>query len=402
MAITINAKTSGAGGLETTADNTGNINIQSGGSTVMSVTSSGVAITGALSQNGGAYSTQPTFRNRIINGDMRIAQRGTSFSNPTGGLYTLDRWYIRTQNASVVSTITQSTTAPTGFINSFYLSIGTGAASGSTDRAQLYHGLEGLNVSDFGWGTANAKTVTLSFWVRSSLTGQFGGAIQNSAGNRSYPFTYTISSANTWEQKTVTVAGDTTGTWTTDNGLGIQLNFDLGAGSSFLTTAGSWAAGDYRGATGDTSIVATTGATWYITGIQLEVASTATDFEFLPYDVELARCQRYCQVFSGALNGNAQLALGFTYSATLGLALYQNFKAQMRALPSLTASGSFIFNEQKSTGYNGISASGVAINQASNENCHLQCTISGGTSGTPATLAFSSSTSGKLIFSAEL
>ena len=346
MAITINAKTSGAGGLETTADNTGNINIQSGGSTVMSVTSSGVAITGALSQNGGVYSTQPTFRNRIINGDMRIAQRGTSFSNPTGGLYTLDRWYIRTQNASVVSTITQSTTAPTGFINSFYLSIGTGAASGSTDRAQLYHGMEGLNVSDFGWGTANAKTVTLSFWVRSSLTGQFGGAIQNSAGNRSYPFTYTISSANTWEQKTVTVAGDTTGTWTTDNGLGVQLNFDLGAGSSFLTTAGSWAAGDYRGATGDTSIVATSGATWYITGIQLEVGSTATDFENLPYDVELARCQRYYyKSMQGTPANNIPTSdflsssgyNGYTmFTNTEGRSEYFQHPVQMRASPTVT------------------------------------------------------------------
>ena len=345
MAITINAKTSGAGGLETTADNTGNINIQSGGSTVMSVTSSGVAITGALSQNGGAYSTQPTFRNRIINGDMRIAQRGTSFSNPTGGLYTLDRWYIRTQNASVVSTITQSTTAPTGFINSFYLSIGTGAASGSTDRAQLYHGMEGLNVSDFGWGTANAKTVTLSFWVRSSLTGQFGGAIQNSAGNRSYPFTYTISSANTWEQKTVTVAGDTTGTWTTDNGLGVQLNFDLGAGSSFLTTAGSWAAGDYRGATGDTSIVATTGATWYITGIQLEVGTEATPFENRMYSTELAMCQRYFQQVSGENTGTGGLGVGW-YEAATSSVLDLRLMTQMRALPTATVSAAsdFIIN----------------------------------------------------------
>lgn len=232
-------------------------------------------------------------KNRIINGDMRIAQRGTSFSNPTAGFYTLDRWYIRTQNASIVSTITQSTTAPTGFVNSFYLSIGTGAASGSTDRAQLYQGIEGFNVDDLGWGTANAKTVTLSFWVRSSLTGQFGGALQNNAGNRSYPFTYTISSANTWEQKSVTIVGDTTGTWTTDNTAGIQLIFDLGAGSSFLTTAGSWAAGDYRGATGDTSIVATTGATFYITALQLEVGSTATPFERRLYNQELANCQRY-------------------------------------------------------------------------------------------------------------
>jgi hypothetical protein len=284
-------------------------------------------------------------KNRIINGDMRIAQRGTSFSNPTSGFYTLDRWYIRTQNASVVSTITQSTTAPTGFINSFYLSIGTGAASGSTDRAQLYHGLEGLNVSDFGWGTANAKTVTLSFWVRSSLTGQFGGAIQNSAGNRSYPFTYTISSANTWEQKTVTVAGDTTGTWTTDNGLGIQLNFDLGAGSSFLTTAGSWAAGDYRGATGDTSIVATSGATWYITGIQLETSTEATPFENRMYSTELAMCKRYYQLY-----GRGPVGI---WSGSTNIESHFIFSPEMRATPTFTVSGGTVNISNKTNGNTG-------------------------------------------------
>lgn len=278
----------------------------------------------------GAAASPYGLKNRIINGDMRIAQRGTSFSNPTAGFYTLDRWYIRTQNASIVSTITQSTTAPTGFVNSFYLSIGTGASSGSTDRAQLYQGIEGFNVADFGWGTANAQTVTLSFWARSSKTGQFGGSLQNNAGNRSYPFIYTISSANTWEQKSVTIAGDTSGTWTTDNTAGIQLNFDLGAGSSFLTTASSWASGDYRGATGDTSIVATTGATFYITGVQLEVGSTATPFERRMYGQELALCQRYYQI------GYTRIA---QYTAVvMNMVGWCSFNTQMRATPTLTNS----------------------------------------------------------------
>jgi hypothetical protein len=322
-------------------------------------------------------------KNRIINGDMRIAQR------------------IRTQNASVVSTITQSTTAPTGFINSFYLSIGTGAASGSTDRAQLYHGLEGLNVSDFGWGTANAKTVTLSFWVRSSLTGQFGGAIQNSAGNRSYPFTYTISSANTWEQKTVTVAGDTTGTWTTDNGLGIQLNFDLGAGSSFLTTAGSWAAGDYRGATGDTSIVATSGATWYITGIQLEASTEATPFENRMYSTELAMCQRY--FYQIDYSGSQTFIGSGLWDSTTNGRVHVPFKTTMRATPTLSSSAS--------SGNLGIAESGTAMRAstssailyANNQNALTRINVasSGATIG-EGTLAYLTGTGAYIYFNAEL
>lgn len=285
----------------------------------------------------GAAASPYGLKNRIINGDMRIAQRGTSFSNPTAGFYTLDRWYIRTQNASIVSTITQSTTAPTGFVNSFYLSIGTGASSGSTDRAQLYQGIEGFNVADFGWGTANAQTVTLSFWARSSKTGQFGGSLQNNAGNRSYPFIYTISSANTWEQKSVTIAGDTSGTWTTDNTAGIQLNFDLGAGSSFLTTASSWASGDYRGATGDTSIVATTGATFYITGVQLEVGSTATPFERRMYGQELALCQRYFYKNKGDGAGSGPYGIGHCRSNYLRGLIH--LPVVMRTTPTMTNTG---------------------------------------------------------------
>jgi len=274
------------------------------------------------------------FKNRIINGAMVISQRGTSFSNPTGGVYTLDRWYVRIQNASVSSTITQSSTAPAGFINSLYLNVATGSASGSTDRAQLYQGIEGFNVADLGWGTANAKTVTLSFWVYSSKTGQFGGAFQNNAGNRSYPFTYTISSANTWTQISVTVAGDTSGTWTTDNSAGIQLLFDLGMGSTYLGTAGAWAGADYRGATGDTSIVATSGATFYITGVQLEKGSTATSFDYRPYGTELQLCQRYLPAFNSALNTSYQtVASGFSSSTSLAYFAFP-FQVPARVQPT--------------------------------------------------------------------
>jgi hypothetical protein len=162
------------------------------------------------------------------------------------------------------------------------------------DYFGIAHPIEGLNVADFGWGSAGAATVTLSFWVRSSLTGTFGGAVQNSASNRSYPFSYTISAANTLEQKTITIAGDTTGTWLTTNGVGLVVRFGLGYGSTYGGgTAGAWVGSDTQSVTGAVSVVGTSGATFYITGVQLEKGSTATSFDVRAYSAELAMCQRY-------------------------------------------------------------------------------------------------------------
>ena len=338
MAITINAKTSGAGGLETTADNTGNINIQSGGSTVMSVTSSGVAITGALSQNGGAYSTQPTFRNLIINGDMRIDQRNAGASltvNTAAVVYSVDRLFTYGQASDGVFTVQQVTDAPSGFINSVKATVTTADASiGASQLYILSQRIEGNNIAHLDWGTANAKTVTLSFWVKSSLTGTFSGSLKNYDGSRAYPFTYTISSANTWEKKTITITGDTTGTWLTTNAVGITLTFTLGSGSSRLGTANTWNAANLDGATGTTEVIATNGATFYITGVQLEVGSTATDFENLPYDVELARCQRYYYKHVSGANPYIATAAMYNSSTVVGAV---PFPVTMRSAPALDA-----------------------------------------------------------------
>jgi hypothetical protein len=237
-------------------------------------------------------------RNRIINGDMRIDQRnaGASVSTtPTDAIYTLDRWMAAFSTATryTVQQNAGSVTPPAGFTN--YLGVTSLAATsvGSSDYYFLQQIIEGFNVADLAWGTANAQTVTLSFWVRSSLTGTFGGALTNSGQNRSYPFSYTISSANTWEQKTITIAGDTSGTWLTNNGAGIRLRFGLGVGSTFSGTAGSWSGSNFFSATGATSVVGTSGATWYITGVQLEQNTSATPFERRLYNQELANCQRY-------------------------------------------------------------------------------------------------------------
>jgi hypothetical protein len=187
----------------------------------------------------------------------------------------------------------QSSTAPTGFNNSLLITNGTGITVSSSGQGYITHFIEGYNVADLGFGTANAKTVTLSFWVQSSITGTHSGALNNSAFNRSYPFTFTISSANTWTQVSVTIAGDTSGTWLTTNGRGICVTFNNGSGSTYLGTAGAWAGATYFGATGSVALNSVTSSTFYITGVQLEAGTTASPFEYRQYGTELALCQRY-------------------------------------------------------------------------------------------------------------
>jgi len=250
--------------------------------------------------NGLAYpSAGPlSSRNKIINGDMRIDQRNAGAAvtvNSTANTYGVDRWFGSGQNTDGVFTIDQTTDAPDGFTNSTRITVTTADASiGATQNYLFRQAIEGNNVYDLDFGTASAKTITFSFWVRSSLTGTFGGALNNAANDRNYPFTYSISAANTWEYKTVTVTGDTTGTWLTDTGRGITLTFQIGVGSSRVATAGSWTGTSLvYGATGATNVIETLNATLDITGVQLEVGSVATPFEHRSYGDELARCQRY-------------------------------------------------------------------------------------------------------------
>ena len=232
-------------------------------------------------------------RNRIINGDMRIDQRNAGASvTANDGVYSLDRWLYNAWQAGK-GTLQRSTIAPAGFINSLLFTSSSAYSVGAGETFDIQQRVEGLNVTDLAWGTASAASVTLSFWVRSSLTGTFGGALQNGAQNRSYVFSYTISAANTWEQKTITIAGDTSGTWLTTNGIGILLTINLGVGTTYSGAAGSWVTGGKFTVTGQTSVVGTSGATWYITGVQLEAGSVATPFERRQYGQELALCQRY-------------------------------------------------------------------------------------------------------------
>jgi hypothetical protein len=232
-------------------------------------------------------------RNRIINGDMRIDQRnnGSAVVGPNG--YVIDRW-ASYYTGSGRLTCQRSTVAATGFQNSFLAPASTAVTPSATDVYVLQQVIEGLNVGDLAWGTASAKTVTISFWVRSSVAGLYAARFTNSASNRSYVFTYTISAANTWEYKTITVPGDTTGTWLTDNTVGMIVQWDLGSGSNLNTASpNTWIAASATRTSGTVNFISNNGATFYLTGVQLEVGSRATPFERRNFQQELAMCQRY-------------------------------------------------------------------------------------------------------------
>jgi hypothetical protein len=281
-----------------------------------------------------------SMKNRIINGGMVIAQRGTAAVTGSGE-FPVDRFLVGNTTDGAFSA-QQDSSAPAGFINSVKITTTTADATLTTTQAIVFiQRIEGTNVADLGFGTASAKTVTVSFWVRSSLTGTFGGSLRNNAGDRSYPFSYSISVADTWEQKSVTIAGDTSGTWLTTNGVGIIISFGLGAGPDRSGTAGAWNSNNNASATGAVSVIGTLNATWYVTGVQLEKGSTATSFDYRPYGTELALCQRYYQKTynqatvpgtSGTSSPIKSSSTGNAYG-TIGI---WNFAVTMRAVPTIT------------------------------------------------------------------
>jgi hypothetical protein len=241
------------------------------------------------------------FKNRIINGAMVIDQRtsggSTAVTSANSGYLSCDRWVVYNSPSTTKFTIQQnagSVTPPVGFSNYLGATSTSAYSLASSDYFNIQQKIEGFNFADLGWGTANAKTITISFWVYSSLTGTFGGLLTNANFNRSYAYTYSIPVANTWTQISVTIAGDTTGTWVgATNSIGVVCIWNLGCGSTYSTAAGSWTAGNYLAPTGATSVVGTNNATFYITGVQLEVGSYATGFEYRDYGRELILCQRY-------------------------------------------------------------------------------------------------------------
>jgi hypothetical protein len=295
-----------------------------------------------LQVNGNNYpATGPlSNRNKIINGDCRIDQRNAGASGTAAG-FTVDRWLYFASQASK-GTWQQNAgavTPPVGF--DYYLGYTSSSSYTllSGDIFGIAQAIEGYNISDLAYGTANAKPLTISFWVRSSLTGLFGGFLKNggtSGGNntRFCPFSYTINSANTWEYKTITINGDTAGSWESTNGPAFAIAFSLGNGSTYTGgTSGTWSGTQYLQPSGCVNLVATNGATLYLTGIQIEVGTVATPFEHRSYGDELARCQRY--YYDGGQV--RQYSAGYSVNAR-GTGSWINFPVTMRDTATVTQS----------------------------------------------------------------
>jgi hypothetical protein len=300
-----------------------------------------------------------SFKNRIINGAMVIDQRNAGAAvTPVDGQYTLDR-FVSGMTQSAKYSVQQVTDAPTGFNFSLKVTSLSSFAVGAGDTFLISQHLEGFNTADFAFGTASAATVTLSFWVKSTLTGSFGGTLENSAQNRAYPFGYTINSASTWEYKTVTIAGDTTGTWVgATNGVGLRVRFGLGSGANFMATAGAWTGSDKVQPTGTVSVVGTNAATWQITGVQLEVGTVATSFDYRDYGRELMMCQRYYYRLIPTTDG--PFVDGYnTATANVFQTLY--FPVQMRATPTVNKYGTFNVLNCPQPSVIGITVNGCTI-----------------------------------------
>ena len=334
----------------TVAPSVGSVNSNSFGS----VTS--IPFTGYNSIGTGNSSAM---KNRIINGAMVIDQRNAGASvTPASSAYTLDRWQAAMSVASKYSVQQLSASAPAGFGNYLGVTSLSAYAVGTSDYFNINQSIEGFNIADLTWGTANAKTVTLSFQVYSSLTGTFGGTLRNSAGNYNYPFSYSIPTANTWTPISIVITGPTSGTWVTNNGIGVNVGFALGVGSTLSGTAGAWSTNNYLSATGATSVVGTSGATFYITGVQLEVGLAATGFEYRQYGTELALCQRYFEITNTAqISGSPAAANVVFFNAA--------FVVTKRTSPSNYGNGGTISFYQASNNTQYAGGSVGAINNVS-------------------------------------
>ena len=346
------------------------------------------------------------FKNRLINSAMVIDQRNAGAEvNPAVTGYYVDRWnYFQNQTSKgKIGQNAGAVTPPVGFTNYLGFTSTSAYALLTADQFLIRQDIEGLNTADLAWGTASAATVTLSFWVRSSLTGSFGGAIQNNGRDRNYPFAFTINSANTWEYKTVTISGDTTGTWLTTNGRGITVTFSLGTGATYSATAGAWTGTSFiTSATGATSVVGTNGATFYITGVQLEKGSTATSFDYRPYSTELQLAQRYYYKLIPASGSNLSVS-AYAEGATAGRAT-GSFPVTLRTAPSaLEQSGTAADYIIRTGGTNRTCSAVPAYNTGTNTDLWMVATTvaSGQTAGQAGAL-FSNASGAYLAWSAEL
>ena len=383
----------------------GNVTISSGTSNIQTNVANATGV--LLEANGGTGTTTGYygFKNRIINGAMVIDQRnaGAAVASSYFG-YVVDRWSL-SQSTTGKLTAQQnqgSVTPPVGFSNYLGVTSQSAFSVGSGDYYTWNQPIEGFNTADLQWGTANAKTITLSAWVYSSLTGTFGGALQNSATTYSYPFTYSIPVANTWTQISITVAGPTAGTWVgATNGTGVNLIIGLGVGSGYSGTANAWASANYKSATGATSVVGTNGATFYITGVQLEKGSTATSFDYRPYGTELQLCQRYYYKVN-ADTSSSFFSDGQCDQTTTAKGTVQ-FKVSMRTNPTAleqsgTATDYRVNHSATATTCSSVPTFGVASSNAGG----VVFTVASGLTQGRACALQSASTTAYLAWSAEL
>ena len=346
---------------------------------------------------GSIADTSLGFRNRIINGNMVIDQRNAGAAVTANGAYPVDRFLVTHSFDGTVSA-QRSTVAPAGFTNSLGFTVSSPDTSiGATQFYGFRQRIEGFNTADLGWGAAGAQTVTLSFWVRSSITGTYGATLSNSADNRLYPTSYTVNSANTWEQKTITVPGDTTGTWLTDNNTGLQVQFWLALGSTYQGTTNAWTASAIYGPTGMVNWTGTNGATFYITGVQLEAGTVASPFEQIDYGRELMMCQRYCWAFGNSDNsvfgaGYETAAFGRTVAA---------LPVVMRASPTLSASSAASTFALVDSGSAGRAGTAIALAFASPTSVSVDLSASGTNANVPCILR-TASASANIVFSSEL
>jgi len=295
----------------------------------------------------GSAASPYVLKNRIINGDMRIDQRNAGSAvtvNTASNTYGVDRFFGYGQPTAGVFTIQQSTTAPTGFKNSTKITVTTADASLGTIKVYAFcQSIEGFNTADLNFGSSSASTITLSFWIQASVTGTYSATLFNNAFNRGYTASFTINSANTWQQVSLTITGDTTGTWTTDNTTGIRLWIALGTGSTYKGASGSWNAGTTYGVTGQVDLISTLSATMYITGVQLEIGTSATPFERRLYNQELANCQRYYQtsfdINTAPSSNSSQLgeisSAGVSAGFSTNLYCSFTFQVKMRSAPTV-------------------------------------------------------------------
>jgi len=337
-------------------------------------------------------------RNVVVNGEFVVSQRGTSFNQPADGAYTLDRFAVYRNGAGIVD-VDQTTTVPTGqgFKNSLKCTVDTADSSlASSDFGGFLTKIEGQDLKRFEFGNSSAKKFALSFWARSSITGTYSVAFRNGAANRYLVKEYTISSADTWQHITITDTADVTGTWTTGATTGLDLRWCLWEGG-FSAAADTWGAGNIVGSSSNVNWAASAGNTFYITGVQLEVGDTATDFEHRTFGDELQRCQRYTFVHeTGVAYGWSALS-GYCNTTSNALAFYQ-FPVKMRAAPSLTVSGNF----QILDGFTSYSVTSNTLGMGTVFNARVDVGASGLTAGRHIATRNNNDADAKVIFDAEL